>query len=322
MLGFATMKLRVIFLLLTGAILCGGCATPMVRPARPLPDNAIPPVIAVTAFDNLSNYVGQWKLGNGMADVLVSELILSKNFTVVERADIGSLADELDRQTMPHFRSEGKVDRGRLKNAQYLIRGSINDFSQVGGGSFWIAMRKFFFMGKGYKARVALTLTIIDIESGVVIGAVQSSGTARAGEVYVKAKYKNVRFGGDAFFQTPLGVATANAIRKGIKGLIKEVPRTYWKPMIAQVADNGVVIVNGGANHGVKVGKVYIVRGHGRKITDPATGDVISVIPGGSLGSIEITTVRKNISYARPLSGNNFTRGHLLTPRKDRQERR
>jgi curli biogenesis system outer membrane secretion channel CsgG len=294
----------------------------MVRPARPLPDDAIPPVIAVTSFDNLSNYVGQWKLGYGMADVLVSELILSKNFTVVERADIGSLADELDRQTMPHFRPEGKVDQGRLKNAQYLIRGSINDFSQVGGSSFWIALRKFAFMGKGYKARVALTLTIVDVESGVVIGSVQSTGLARAGEAYVKAKYKDVRFGGDAFFKTPLGVATANAIRKGIKGLIKAVPQTYWKPMIAQVTSKGAVIINGGTNRGVRIGDVYVVRGHGRKITDPATGDVISVIPGADLGSIEITTVHANIAYARPLSGNNFMRGHLLTPNKNRQKRR
>ena len=306
------MKLYALFLILAGAITSGGCATSLVRTAPPLPDNAIPPVIAVTSFDNKSNYAGQWKLGTGMADLLVSELVQSRNFTVVERSQLSSITGELKRQTEPLFREEGKVGHGRLKNAQYLIRGTINDFSQVSGGSFWVALRSFLFLGKGYKARVALTLTIIDVESGAVVDAVQSTGNARAARADVQTRYKDVAFGGDAFFKTPVGVATVSAIRRGIRGLVQKVPRVYWRPMIADVDGSGNIIITGGRNHGIQIGGVYFVRGQGKEITDPVTGDVISVLAGKQLGRIEITAVYDRVSYAKPLSGNTFNRGQFL----------
>lgn len=289
-----------------------GCATPIVSPARPLPANAVRQVVAVSSFENRTSFDGPWRLGDGMADLLISELVTSQNFIVVERANLDVVVDEIDRQSDRRFRQEGRVDQGRLKNARYLIRGVINDFSQVGGASFFVAVRRLFFGGRGFKARVAMTLTIVNIESGEIVDSVQCSGIARARSAYASATYSNVNFGGDAFFKTPLGIATSNTIRRGIRGIVKKMPRVMWLPMIAEVMEGNRVVLNGGSNRGFREGRYYEVRGEGRTITDPATGDVLHVMPGRKVGVLRVVNVSDKLAVAEVLTGSGFARGQFL----------
>jgi curli biogenesis system outer membrane secretion channel CsgG len=293
------------------ALLLAGCAARMVGPVRPLPEDAIPPVVAVSSFENRSGFSGKWQLGSGMADLLVSELVNSRNFVVVERTHLSSIMGELRLQGDQSFREEGKVDKGRLKNARYLIRGVINDFSQVGGSSLGIAVRSFIFGGRGYKARVALTLTIVDVESGQIVDSVQCAGIAKAREAYARGQYKDVAFGGDAFFRTPLGVATANAIRRGVHGIVEKVPRNYWSPMVCLVTADKVVI-NGGRERGIEKGELFEVREEGREVTDPITGDVLSVVPGSRVAVLKVTKVKEDVSYCAVLRGGEVKRGQHL----------
>jgi hypothetical protein len=232
---------------------------------------------------------------------------------VVERRHLDRVVNEIARQKNRLFRREGRVNEGKLKNARYLIRGVINDFSQVGGGSLWVAVKSFLFMGRGHTARVAMTLTIIDIETGEIIDSVQCASKVMAREAYVKGSYKNVHFGGDAFFKTPLGIATARAIRQGLNGIMKKMPHHLWRPMIASVT-GGRIILNGGRDRGFRTGSLYLVRGEGEPVTDPATGDVLSVIPGPTIGTIRVTEVQPRIAYAEVVKGSQFRRGHKLVP--------
>jgi len=209
------------------------------------------------------------------------------------------------------FRKEGKVNEGRLENAKYLIRGVVTDFSQTSGGSFWMGFRRVFIGSGGYTARVGLTLTIVDIESGRIVNSVQCSGEARAGEVYAKGAYKGVRLGGSKFFKTPLGTATAEAMRSGLKGIIEQIPIHYWKPMIADLNVHQIIL-NGGADRGFKVDQYYSVRKKGRVVTDPGTGDVLDVLPGSVVGVIRLIEVRKRVAGAEVVSGHSFARGQQM----------
>lgn len=275
------------------------------------------PVVAVSSFENRSGFAGQWQLGSGMADLLVSELIRSRNFTVVERQHFEGLVDELQRQRTGLFRQEGKVPIGRMKNARFLVRGVINDFSQTSGGSLSAAFRSFFFLGRGHTARVALTLTVVDIESGQIITAVQSAGLVRTREAYLETNYKGIAFGGDIFFTTPLGKATVKAISGGVRQIIREMPENAWRPMISCVK-NGMVILNGGKDHNFRDATVYVVRAPAEPVTDPSTGDVLTYLPGAKVGTIQIIRVDEKISYAKILQGSGFDRGQCLAElRKD-----
>jgi curli biogenesis system outer membrane secretion channel CsgG len=291
-----------------------GCVSFSPRRAKALPPDVNRPVVAVSLFENRASFKGGWQLGSGMADLLASEMLYSGNFILVERKHLGFVVEEIKMQRDPRFREEGRVDAGRLKGAHYLVRGVINDFSQMGGGSFFVAVRSFLLGGRGHTARVALTLTIVEVESGQVVDAIQCSGKARAREAYLKGKYEDVSFGGDAFFKTPLGTATRDAIRRGVKEITKKMPRTYWCPVVAELLDDGRVLINGGNDRGVSVGAHYEVRGAGRKITDPVTGNLLSVLPGMVIGRIEVTDVDEQISTARLLQGATIKRGQLLSP--------
>ncbi len=290
-------------------IMISGCA--MVGDVRPLPKNAVPPRIAVTKFDDRSGFNGRWNLGPGLADLLVSELVKSKNFVVLERSHLGTIIDEISLQKNRLFRKEGKVGEGRLENAQYLIRGVITDFSQTSGGSLWMGFRHLFIGSGGYTARVGMTLTIVDIESGKIVDSVQCSGKARAGEVYGKSAYNGVRFGGNKFFKTPLGKATADAIREGLHGIVKKVPRHYWKPMIADINPQQIIL-NGGKDRRFAINQFYRVRKKGKPITDPGTGDILEILPGAVIGVIRVTEVRDRVAGAEVVYGYGFKRGQLL----------
>jgi curli biogenesis system outer membrane secretion channel CsgG len=270
------------------------------------------PVVAVTSFDNRSGFEGQWKLGDGMADLLVTELIRSRNYTVVERQHFENLVGEINRQKSGLFRPEGKTPTGRMKGAQYLIRGVINDFSQAGGGGLSVAILKFILLGRGHKARVSLTLTLVDIETGQIISSVQSAGLVRTSEAFAQGNYKGVSFGGDVFFATPLGQATQRAIRSGVRAISKEMPRNPWRPMISCVR-NASIILNGGEDRDFREGTVYVVRGPAEPVTDPATGDVLTFVPGPKIGTLRITEVNEKVSFAVPVQGGGFDRGQWLT---------
>jgi curli biogenesis system outer membrane secretion channel CsgG len=294
-------------------LLLSGCAMSLVDRTPPLSDNLHAPVIAVTSFENRSGFEGQWKLGDGMADLLIAELVHSRSFTVVERQHFEGLVSEINRQKSGLFRPEGKTPVGRMKGAQYLIRGVINDFSQSGGGGLSVAFRKLMFLGHGYNARVSLTLTVIDIETGQILSAVNSTGIIRSREVYAEGAYKGVTFGGDVFFATPLGQATQRAIRSGVRAIARQMPENPWRPMISSVRDN-VIIVNGGKDRGFSAGVTYAVRGPAEPVTDPATGDILTFVPGARIGTVRVTAVDEKISYAAPLQGSGFERGQWLIP--------
>jgi curli biogenesis system outer membrane secretion channel CsgG len=294
--------------MLSALLVAGGCSTFVDhRQAQSRPQygsgKRFRPVVAIDEFENRSGFRGQWDLGSGMADVLTTELIDSDEFTVLERRQLDSVLGEIVRQGRELFRREGRVSKGRLKNARYLISGAITDFTVTGDSSGWFGYNNTVkARGGGSKARVSLHLRLTDIESGEIMASVAEAGTARSGWFSAAVNYKNVAFGGDTFFQTPLGKATREAIERAVKEISQHIPREYWQPRVAEAGPDTVVL-NGGSNVGVRVGDRFVIREKGRDITDPITGDVIEKMPGKVLGRLKVTSVNRMSAYAVIESG-------------------
>ena len=306
------MNLPRLMIAVSCGLLLAGCNMTMVDSIPPLPADVHAPVVAVSSFENRAGGNGQWKLGDGMADLLVSELVASRNFVVVEREHFSNITLEIDRQQNGLFRPEGRTEKGHMKNARYLVRGVINDFSQTGGGSFSVSFfRRLFFLGRAYTARVALTLTLVDVETGEILSAVQSTGLVRTSEAYARANYEGISFGGDVFFETPLGKATARAIYGGVKQISREIPKDPWRPMISCLR-SGTLFINGGKDRGFRTDVKYVVRGPAEPVTDPATGDIITYVPGPKIGVVQIFQVDGKLAYAKPVEGHDFARGQWL----------
>ncbi|HRZ11307.1 MAG TPA: CsgG/HfaB family protein [Kiritimatiellia bacterium] len=262
----------------------------------------IQPVVAVTDFENLSNFSGQWSLGSGMADLLTALLLDSGRVIVLERRHLDTVVGEILRQGTDLFREEGRVVRGRLKNARYLVRGSITDFTETGGasaggGSSWLRL-----FGRGSRARVSIVMHISDVESGEIIASVRAARSVSAGGAGGDARYKNVSFGGEAFFRTPLGRATESALRDAVHRILKELPPVAWDPRVAEAGEEYVVL-NGGANARLRVGDRFVVREEGREITDPVSGNLLESVPGPVVGRLQVVEVLPVSAHATLLEG-------------------
>lgn len=265
-------------------------------------DATMPPVVAVVDFENKASFSGQWNLGAGMADILVNELLESERVVVLERQHIQDVVGEIVRQGQDLFRKEGRVERGRLKNAQYLVRGTITDFTVTGDVSGWFGTPSVGVKARGQRARVALAIKVSDVASGEILTAVKTEADASAGGLGAGVNYKSVSFGGDAFFRTPLGKATEKAIGRAVKKILHDLPRQPWQPRVADLMD-GRVVVNGGRQAGVEAGDEFVIRGPAREVTDPVTGNVIDVISGKVSGRIRVLEVKDLSAYAEVLEG-------------------
>lgn len=301
-------------MLLVLAVLISGCRS-LGAAQSPYRGRFARPVVAVTDFENLASVSGRWNLGEGMADLLVAELLRTDRVIVLERKDLKNILNELALQSRDLFRQEGRVARGRLRNAQYLIQGSVTDFTESSEMGGWVATRWLRLFGRSRRSRVAVVVRVSDVESGQIICSVKVDHSVSAGGVGVGAQYKDIAFGGDAFFRTPLGRATEGAIRKAVHRILRELPRHEWEPRIAE-ATSDFVVINGGRNVRIRTGQEFAVREKPREITDPVTGQVIESVPGRVRGRVRVTEVRELSSHAAVLEGA-ASRGDWLEPLRD-----
>ncbi len=295
-------------------LLAGGCRTFPRLP--PLPPDAIPPVLAVTTFRNETGFSGQWELGRGVPDLLVTALLDTERVVVVDRQNLPELVGEIARQGNGLFRVEDGVTRGRLKNARYLVRGVITDFTQTGNATGWFRSQKAEAGIWGARAQVMLSLTLIDVESGEILCSIPAEGRAYASYRWARFNYRDVSFGGEAFFKTPIGTATRKAVEQAVCGILQNLPVSTWRPRVAERLGDRVIL-NGGANYGLQPGTVFTVREAGRTVTDPTTGNPIDTVEGRVIGRVRVTAVREQAADAELLQGA-ASRGDYLEPLDER----
>jgi len=255
----------------------GGC--------RQRPALSIKPTIAILRFDNHAATPGNWDLGNGMKDVLVDRLMKTNHYHVIERPDIEALLHEIQFQNSGVTRPQDRARIGQLKNVQYVVKGSITDFSQVAGGSAYAQSSRWRLFGSGDVAVVSIMLYVIQVESGEIISSTRLEQAVHAGRAAVQSVYKDVTFGGSVFYRTPLGQATAKVLDRAVDQVSAAVVARPWEPRIAAVSP-GQVIINGGQERGLRVGAELSVLEAGTPIVDPDTGDTIGQHGGRIIGQI------------------------------------
>jgi len=270
------------------------------------------PRVAILDFENKVSLSNQWKLSEGMRDMLVDALVKTNRYTVLTRKDLGAVLSELDIQRESYFRQEGKLQQGKLKNVQYLIKGAVTDFSHVAGGALRVAGSA---LGLGVSAQVAVvsvTLYVIDVESGEIIASKTMEGTASAGNADFGTTYRNVVIGGKFFFRTPLGKATQDVMEQCLKHIAQVIAMERWYPSVVKV-DGSRLIISGGEDRHVSPGSLWSAYEKGEPLVDPKTGDVLGQEPGKFSGRIRVTEVHDKFSKAEIIEGV-FSEGQDLRP--------
>jgi curli biogenesis system outer membrane secretion channel CsgG len=302
-------------LLVLSMAFCGGCG--VLDFWTPDPAKFVKPSIAVFAFENRAPFPLDWDLGDGMKEMLTDALVTSDRYRVIERIEIESIMRELQFQSAGATRKAGRAELGRLKNVQYLIKGTITDFGHVSTSRGMLSHLDYFeIFSSTQTAVMGMTLQVIDVESGEVVSSTRLEKTVNAQDVTVNSTYAKMAMGGGMFVRTPLGRATASVIEDAVDQITSAIADRQWNPKIAAIQPDGTIALNGGANRRMQVGMDYEVRELGRPIINPENEDVLGYTTGQVIGWVKVTEVEELYSIAEVVGGDKslFKPGQLCRP--------
>jgi curli biogenesis system outer membrane secretion channel CsgG len=261
------------------------------------------PTVAVMAFENEAGFPLEWNLGTGMSEILVDRLLATGRFHVIEHEAAAELVKELQLQSAGATRAQRRARLGRFKNVEYFIRGTVTDFDHVSSGRTNLGVGGLGLFGSRSEAVIVLAIQVIDVESREILCSRRIEKTVGTNDSAVKGVYGDVSFGGRAFYQTPLGEVTAEAMQEAVRTIARSVASRRWHPRIAAVEDDGSIAINGGADRRIQPGREYFVLTAGKEIVDPETGDVLGRTEGGRIARLRVTKVYPRYARAELVQG-------------------
>lgn len=168
--------------------------------------------VAVARF-SVRAPVGGSELGNGMSDMLLSALVNTGRFTVLERERLDEVTAEQDLAKSDRFRSETVAPTGQLEGAQWLVKGSIIQFKpDCKGGSAIIVSAK--------QACLTLNLRVIEVATGRILSATTVEGTATNKGVGLVYTPLSLPVGLGAWSKTPVETAIRESIEAAVAHIV------------------------------------------------------------------------------------------------------
>jgi curli biogenesis system outer membrane secretion channel CsgG len=264
------------------------------------------PRIAVSAFENKVKtpwWDPSWRIGEGLAEMLTTELARTGQFIVVERQALGDVVREQELGQSGLVRGETAAGVGQILGAQIVVRGAVTEFeARASGGGAGVRAPEVGVQAGVQNAHVGLDIRLIDTATGQVLASHNASRVVPAVGGAFGARVGGVAFGGDAFYQTPIGQATRGAIQDAVRFIMASAFRPVTPSFSIVKVEGNRAYLNAGASAGVRVGHVFAVHSRGEDLVDPETGLVL----GRSeelVGSILVTDVQDRFSIATIRSG-------------------
>jgi len=231
--------------------------------------------LAVLRFDNKVKTPipdASWKIGEGLTEMLTSELFKTGRFIMVERAALADIVKEQELGQTGLVRKETVAKVGELLGAQLLIAGAVTEFeAQSSGGRGGMGYRGFALNLQANSAHIAVDVRLVDASTGQILSSLNAEAQAQETGLGFAANIRGVSFGSAGFEKTPLGQATREAIHKAVLFIIKEMEPVPWTGRVVQVKDSDVY-VNAGGNVNLKPGVKLTAYVKGEDLIDPTTG--------------------------------------------------
>jgi len=210
--------------------------------APPLPPYSGPKVrIAVADFDVKAAKAGG-EIGSGLREMLVTALINSGRFSVLERQVLNAVMQEQELSASGAAQTgAGGPQRGKIKTADLVITAAVTEFEpQASGGSAGIGGGGG--VGSGIlggllgaalnKAHMALDIRIVDTSTSEVLAAtrVQGQATDVAGG-FMTGFMGGWGLGGglSVYANTPMEKAIRVCIIEAVRYISQTIPANYYK---------------------------------------------------------------------------------------------
>jgi curli biogenesis system outer membrane secretion channel CsgG len=277
--------------------------------------------VAVFAFNNAAVQAGVSSpylqtdtpdLGKGVAELLVSKLVEGGKVTVIERTAIDKLLSEQNLTNTDRADPETAARLGRVLGVDAIILGTITQYQYAETMKGYVGNRR----GKrgsapsGAKydvtAKVHISTRLVDPDTSEVVAV-----SAGIGETDRKGVIMDVRdTSGRVMQAVGLNNPVVNeSIDKAITQLAAQIEPALGNlaahaaiidGLVADVGDSGRLVLNVGAQQGVKVGDRLQVLRVGKEVRDPANGKLLTR-NDTVLGDAVVTAVHDISSIAQYL---------------------
>jgi curli biogenesis system outer membrane secretion channel CsgG len=165
--------------------------------------------IGVLRFTN-QTAAGWWSgsVASDLQDMLASELVSTKAFSVLERKEIDAVLGEQDLSASGRVSSKTKVQMKKLKGAQYLVAATVSAYEENTSGKKGAVRFKGLSLGGGKdKAYIAVDLKVIDTETGEITDARTIEASSKGSALGAGLSLRNFSVGGESYKKTPTGKA-------------------------------------------------------------------------------------------------------------------
>jgi curli biogenesis system outer membrane secretion channel CsgG len=287
-------------------------------------------LLAVQDFENKVEHPAQvwWKgikLGTGMSDMLVTALMETDYFIVLERESLedGVFAEQ-DLAASGRMAKSKTAQMGKTLSSQILVKGAVTVFDEGtkasgGGGKLRVGGVSLGLGGGGGEATVGVDIRIFDTTTGQVLAAKTCKGFAKKKRRGLSiglsgthhGRPASIGFGGEKMEKSPLGDATRDAIEQCVRFIIEELNQIPWKGKVIKASPDGEVYINCGARNNTQVGDLFNVYQAGEPLIDPDTGENL-----GSeetyLGKIKVSSVKQKFSICTTVEGSGFEKENII----------
>ena len=195
--------------------------------------------IAVARFTDKTG--GGWwsgKIGDGMADQMVTALFNTNRFIVLDRQILDDVLTEQDLGASGRIRQETAAPIGEVEGAELMIVGAVTEFQdgssglQGGGGGFGGGILGA--LAGGFKrSHMAIDVRIVDTRTSRIVAATSVEGEATdvnmGGLIGGYAGGGGLAAGLGGWKNTPTEKALRICINEAVNFIVGKTPQTYYR---------------------------------------------------------------------------------------------
>jgi curli biogenesis system outer membrane secretion channel CsgG len=259
-------------------------------------------------------------IGSGIPDQLVTKLVESEVYTVIERERLADVLGEQDLGASGRMDPTQAMKLGKLLGADVLVTGSITSFGFDGeavntnvlgvAGSVIPGIAGTLVGGLGgnigkdnRKAKIELDVRMINTTTGQIIGVAHGSGLAGRNSIQLGGLLNKQAY---SFEQQIMNEAIKQAVDQVTPKLIgyagKVVETAHSVEAVVADVTAGIITLNTGSQAGLKTGDKLAVKSLIKVIKDPTTGRVIREL-SEDVATIQVTQVGDGFAEARVVAG-------------------
>jgi curli biogenesis system outer membrane secretion channel CsgG len=268
--------------------------------------------VAVMSFEDRVGY--GHNIGKGVSDMLITALVESDRYLVVERSELDEILQEQGLGMSGAVTPQSAAQVGKLLGIEVMVTGSVTEFgekkSEVGGG---LGSLSGFNIGVSTKtARVAVDIRMVNVNTGEIItaktavGEDETTGLDNVGIADID--FHN----SDTWDNTQLGIASREAINQCVEYVSEGADDVLWQGKVIRVSGT-TIFMKPGSKGGVAAGMVFSVYRPGEELIDPDTGLSLGS-EESKIGEIQFTADVADGRAGKAIikSGTGFDTGDLI----------